>query len=223
MSENLAEQKLPGFSSKKELAYEAIKESILSHSLRPGDAVSESAFAEALQISRTPVREALMALEQEGLVKIVPTRGIFVTEITVRDIREIYEIRQALECLAVRKAALTPDLSPLDPLLAVLETASRGRESVSYDSLFQVDIDLHRFIRDTARNSRLSQILENLQDQIHRIRVLSPRVDGRMDTTTREHLAIIHALKQRDPDLAAQAMREHLHNAQDNIINFLAY
>lgn len=207
---------------KKDLAYETIKEMILSHQLHPGDVISEQMLADELQVSRTPVREALLTLENEGLVKIVPMRGVFVTDITIRDVLEIYEIREALECLAVRKAALVEDQSLLDSLAAVLEAAGQDIRQHSYHRLFEADIDLHRFILDAARNTRLSQMADLLRDQIHRVRVLSPRVEGRIEATIAEHLAVIAALRQRDPDLAEQKLREHLRNARDNMVKFLS-
>jgi GntR family transcriptional regulator, rspAB operon transcriptional repressor len=206
-------------SSLREIAYREIRARILRAEYEPGLALSEYQIATALALSRTPVREALKQLEQEGLVRSVPKRGVFVTELTVTDIDEIYQIREQLEVFAARVAAESMADDEVDELAAQLERAMQT-SSITTEA-FQADIHLHEAIIASTRNVRLAQILATLSDQVHRIRALSPRSPGRLNAALEEHVAIVESLKRRDPDAAASAMRIHLEHARDNAVQLL--
>ncbi len=198
----------------KEKIYQSLRAEIISHRLKPGQAIREDELAERLGVSRTPVREMLRRLEQEDLVRVVPNRGVFVSELTDKDIEEVLEIRLALETAAARAAAtkLTADqLKELKEIRKQLDAAVRLKDSVIS---FEADTRLHSLILLAAGNKRAHRIINNLMGQIHRIRFISGHKPGRIDTTVKEHKEIVQALLNRDPGRAEEAMRKHLESTR---------
>ena len=197
-------------------AYSEIRDRILKAEYEPGAALSEYQIAASLDVSRTPVREALKQLEQEGLVRSIPQKGVFVTDLSVSDIDEIYQIREQLETFAARVAATEMSAKESADLIAELRSAKENPDEGSLEDAFDADIHLHEAIIAVTRNRRLAQILSTLADQVHRIRALSARTPGRLRAAVDEHLEIMEAIQRRDADAASEAMAEHLRKARDN-------
>jgi len=101
------------FKSKKNLVYEKLKKRIIHHSLRPGEPIDESVLTKELKISKTPIGEAFQQLEQEGFIENIPGRGCFVSQISIQDIKELFEIREILECEVIKRAAMKADLNKI--------------------------------------------------------------------------------------------------------------
>lgn len=204
-----------------EEAYREIRQAILKGEFPPASPLSEYQLAAQFRLSRTPVREALTRLEQEGMVRTVPGRGTFVAELTPHDIMEIYEVREQLESYAARVAAErmdTEDLCKLENIIAQMnEGAAAGYEKETFDT----DIDLHKTIIGSTRNSRMVAILGTLDDQMHRIRSMWPRKPRWLDGTLAEHSAIVKCITERDPAGAEEAMRKHLRLSCEHAIRFL--
>ncbi len=199
-------------------AYDEIRRRILDGELLPSSPISEYQVAAALNISRTPVREALKRLEEEGLVWSIPNKGTFVTELSAHDIMEIYQVRERLEGLAARIAAQqmsASDIQLLDKEIALTdEFASTGR----VDEIFQRDIRLHKLIITSTQNIRLSKILAMLDDQMHRVRIIFSQSPDWLQAVIREHAAIVENIKQRDCNGAENAMVQHLRSACDRSV-----
>ncbi|MGE5623461.1 MAG: GntR family transcriptional regulator [Methanocella sp.] len=193
----------------KERAYTALKRRIVTCQLLPGQVLSEQALAEELGMSRTPVREALAQLTQEALVRLAPRRGVFVTELSFRDVDEVFELREALETWVVNKVAGLVPQERLD----WFENTFRAAD-LNYDQELEVDNDFHWFLVSLAGNRRFEAVYHHVQDQNQRIRVLSTRQPGRMAATQVEHLAILKALRDRDGAAAAEAMSAHIRNSR---------
>ncbi len=161
--------------SLKEKAYTEIRRRILSGELNADAPLSEYQLADELELSRTPVREAVKRLEREGLLQSIPNRGTFVAELTVRDISEIYQVREQLEGFAARVAAETTSeesIKKLEEEITILNTlAKAGNLAEVVDS----DIRLHKQIIASTQNSRLIEMLGTLDDQMHRVRALFPQ------------------------------------------------
>lgn len=202
-------------------AYDAVRRLILTAEVPPGAAVSEYKLAASLGLSRTPVREALKQLEQEGLIRSFAQRGSFVSELSVQDIFEIYQLRELLECAAAAVAAERMPRSNAEDLLAALNDAERALTKGRNQDAFDVDVELHRRIIEVMRNRRLEAFLDTLKDQVHRIRYLSPKVPGRLQSTIAEHKEIVEAIRSGNPAAADRAMRRHLLAARDNAIQIL--
>lgn len=204
--------------SKKQMAYGTIKKRIINNTLKQGEVVSEAELANELKISKTPIREALQQLESEGLIKNIPRKGTFVTNITIEDIREIYEIREIIECGAVRLAALRADIGELENIRKEYDPIVEDNDS-NPENLLWIGEKLHGFIFESLNNRRLSALHSNLQDNVDRLRSYFVRRSGqeRLKESHVEHLEIIDALLARDPDRAEKAMRNHINNAINHI------
>jgi DNA-binding GntR family transcriptional regulator len=198
----------------REQALAAIRRSILDQRYAPGSLLSENQIAEELGISRTPIREALRELAGSGLVRILPKRGVIVTEPSVQDIIEVYQLREQLECFATRLAAtrLTPDDAHAfqSDQAEAIEQMRAGRPRQAYDA----SVRLHARIIALAANSRLTQFMTELSDQVHRFGLLTLR-HGRADSALAEHGGIISALLRKDADAAEDLMRTHLRADRD--------
>lgn len=198
----------------REEARAAIRQSILDLRFPPGSLLSENQLAEELKISRTPIREALRELANSGLVRVLPQRGVVVSEPSVQDIVEVYQLREQLECFAARLAA--ERLTPLDAEgfqsdhTEALAHFRAGRHRQAYDA----SVRLHSRIIGLAGNSRLTQFMHQLSDQVHRFGLLTLR-HGRAERALEEHGEIIAALIHRDRDAAEALMRMHLRADRD--------
>ena len=193
----------------RERAYEAIKAQILDSHYAPGSMLSEAELAADLDISRTPIREALRQLASNGLVEILPKRGVLISRVTLEDIVEVYQLREQLECFATRLAAMR--ISPDDAAGfrndhdRALSSLNRGRLREAYDH----SVLMHQRIMELAGNSRLRQFMQQLSDQVHRFGLLTLR-HGRAAQAIAEHGAIIEAMIENDGATAEALMRSHL-------------
>jgi DNA-binding GntR family transcriptional regulator len=204
--------------SLKELAHSVIREAILRHELKPNTQLSEPQLAEQLGMSRTPIREALKSLEEEGLVQIVPRQGAFVTDISAVDIVAIYQLREALECFAVQFVPTHGDAVELERLLADVERSKQWIDDNETDKLNDLDVRLHRYIAQASHNRLLIRLVNQLLDQIIRLRLMTPTVQGRLYHQAEEQLRIVYALKAGDVEKARGALRDHLRNVRDTFL-----
>jgi DNA-binding GntR family transcriptional regulator len=196
------------------LAYEKIKEAILNFQFLPNQALVEGDLASQLGISKTPVRDALMRLEKEGLVTRIAYKGTYVSDVNNQDMANIFDIRIVLEGLAIRlatEAICEDDLNHMDILIHKHETALKNHDVSSASA---INNEFHNLIVDHCSNPLLQQMLHNLDDHLKRYRLLSVSQGMRYDKSIPEHRAIYDALKERDPDKAEQAMQQHLQSAK---------
>jgi DNA-binding GntR family transcriptional regulator len=193
---------------------ERLRERIFSHELEPGAWVDEQALADQYGISRTPLREALKVLASEGLVTLKPRRGCYVTEISERDLDEIFNVMALLEgqCaqLSVRKAT-DADLKHLKEIHAALEKAAHDG---NINSFFEGNQAFHRALQEIADNRWLLETIEHLRKVIKLSRHHSLFSDGRLEQSLAEHRKILDAILARDADLAEQHMRAHLNSGR---------
>ena len=200
--------------SLKQKAYRTIRQAIVNSDLKPNTQLSEARLAEQLGMSRTPIREALKQLEEEGLIRIVPRHGAFVTDISAEDIIQIYQVREALECYAIQFILEHSDISELDDLAADFEQSFHWIENGETDRINDADIRLHRYIARLSRNDLLVKLVNQLLNQIIRLRLMTPGVEGRLQQQAEEHLLIVNALKRGDVEEARQALQRHLRNVR---------
>lgn len=209
-----------------EQAREIVKRLILSGAYRPGQRVKEAELAQALGISRSPVREAVMNLANEGLITLHPQRGAFVREFGLKEVRELFEVREAVEVHAVRLAAQRAgehELSKLKEFLQATERTLQENEADPNSSLtsmypYPVDLDFHREIAVLARNERLTHYVVEINIQLRLARVKSTvSRPERAREAYDEHVQIYEAFKRRDPDEAERAMKSSLRNGLRNV------
>jgi GntR family transcriptional regulator, rspAB operon transcriptional repressor len=198
-------------------AYDTIKARILDSRYEPGAMLSEVRLAEDLQISRTPIREALRELSGQGLIQILPKRGVMVSTLSLRDIVEVYQLREQLECFATRLAAHHAGPDDATAFRADHERAvasmNRGRLREAYDS----SILMHDRIIALAANTRLTHFMQLLSDQVHRFGLLTLR-NGRVGPALAEHGGIIEAIANGDGASAEALMRRHLREDRDMVL-----
>jgi len=215
------ESRSPRPSALADWAYDTIKDAILHLDVPMGSQLNIEALAETMQISRTPIREALLSLEKDGLVRAIPRVGFFVTEITRRDLEELFELRALLESYATKRA--TPLLTDHE-LRHVEELLEQSRVAVDAGNLtdfLHYEIALHEFITDHAQNKRLRTVMDSLKDLTYRERILSLQSDENVQASCAEHDRIVRALRQRDPELAGTCMWEHIWGVRDRMLQYV--
>ena len=199
------------------LAYDKIKDAILTFHFLPNQALIEGELAEQLRISKTPVRDALMRLEKEELVTRVPFKGTYVSDVNNQDMADIYEIRSVLEGLAIRMAVnnLTDeDFARMDKLIEDHDKALKQKEVAVVSN---INSEFHSIIIQKCPNARLRKYLYQLDDQLKRYRLLSIAQGVRLEKSIPEHKAILNALKERDALKAEEAMKDHLISAMKDL------
>lgn len=203
--------------SLRERAYEAIKQQIITCELRPGEVLSEAAVSAALDIGRTPVHQALDRLMIEGMVDVLPRKGVIVRPLSLDEALEIIDVRLVNETYCVRLAAEHADRADIAALRANLDRmtgASRRREVAE---MMQLDREFHTTLSSAGRNSILSDFLGNLHDRAQRFWFVSLRAPDHNDRVCEQHAAIVDAIASHDPEAAAAAMRFHIEAFRTNV------
>ncbi|MFN4360840.1 MAG: GntR family transcriptional regulator [Hylemonella sp.] len=189
---------------------DTLRQEIFGGTLAPGSFVDEVALCERLEISRTPLREALKVLTAEGLVRHEPRRGCFVNEVTERDLDEIFPVIALLEGRCAHEAALRAsdaDLVALEILHDKLQKAARHKRIVDY---YDTNYAIHEAIITLADNRWLAQVIGDLRKILKLARLQQLHAPGRLEQSLSEHMAVFAALKARDAEGAEAAMRTHL-------------
>ncbi len=196
--------------SLKNIAYTIIKDAILTLKFKPGQALSNRDLAAQLQISETPIRDALQELEREGFVTRLPHKGTFVTEIDPRDIEETFQIRASLEELAVRLATPRLDEAALKEGENLLRDAEIALAQGDRERCSELGFQFHQLFIQRTGNRRLIAFLGNLDDHITRFRRISDLVIGRLEKSQGEHRQVFEMAQKGDVEGAAKAMYAHL-------------
>lgn len=201
--------------SVRQRVYQSLREEIVAATLKPSQSVAEPELARRFGVSRSPVREALMKLAEEGLVQVVPQVGTYVARLRRSDIAEALFIREALECAAVRLFALSASAAESRRLDRNVEAQSAALRQQDLDELHRLDEELHRLIMEGAGQPRSWKIVDSARGHFLRIRnLMAPDVTVRTNSVE-QHIEIVRALSTHDPDAAEAAMRAHARfNAQ---------
>jgi DNA-binding GntR family transcriptional regulator len=208
----------------KDKVYSILKSHILEFDLKPGEKIQETKIAKELNVSRTPIREALNKLEQEGLIRIVPNKGYFVSDVTSKEIEELYDIREVLEIYAVRaafKTATQKDWKLFEKTLLDGHKYNNIKDLEKPKGVYFKDS--HHFHEKMARlsdNHTLQQIMNNISDKIYRLNWMNIFID-RSKKSNQEHLEIIGHLKAGNVEKAVKATRNHIRNSKENILQLL--
>ncbi len=196
--------------SRVDAAYALLKRRILDNDWPPGFKALEQELALMLGMSRTPVREALIRLHNEGLVEVVPRHGMRVLPVSPADMKDIYQILTSLESTASELvAARRPspaDLAPLEQATADME-AALARDDL--DGWAHADERFHRHLVELSGNALLASVVENFWDRAHRARMFTLRLRPKPERSTREHTALLEALREGDAPAAREAHRAH--------------
>lgn len=217
----MADQGLLRVTSYAEQAHEAIKHLIFEGTYGPGERLKEVELSRALGTSRSPIREALKSLANEGLVKLAPQKGAFVSSFDLAEIRELYEVRGALEELAARQAAERAKPQELGELLRFLRATEEALATNS-SSLYPYDLDFHQQVCKLSRNATLMGYVSEIHAQLQLARSRSSSRPGRARQAYEEHLTVYQALKERDPKRAEEAMKSHLRKGLMSTLEILS-
>jgi DNA-binding GntR family transcriptional regulator len=204
--------------NKKDKVYDLLKDRIVTNELKPQEYLNEQVISRDLGVSKTPVREALQKLEHERLVVIIPNKGTFVTNIGIDRIREVFEIREILECAAARLAAALPAREQFTGILKNHASLRVGDGAELRQHLLS-GYQIHTHIVEAVGNSYLNEYYENILAHIVQIRVYFIRrfEMKRLHETVDEHRKVLEAIVKGDADGAEIAMRDHLKRSLSNI------
>ena len=211
----------------REIVHDAIRSRIVKGEFGAGALLSEVELAQSLQASRTPVREALMQLEQEGLVEIVPRRGPVVRHISPYEMSDLLMVRESLEGLAVQLAANRMPLSQIQEMKDDWKEMRLHLNDATRDAVFDKCEEFHQTIIEAAQSPVISKLIGSIRDRIASSRQLYLRPHGRpemhrLERSCAEHLSIIEALEVRDASRCEVLLREHLRALSHEILDAAA-
>ena len=212
MDKRLAPIRLDSYQPLREVVCETLRDAIRKGVLKPGERLMEIQLAEELGVSRTPVREAIRKLELEGYVIMMPRRGTYVANLSIRDVNEVFEIRTSLDSLASGLAAERITDDELERLQRLLVIIGGYVEANDMDKIVETDTEFHDLLYQASRNTRLVGIIFNLREQLTRFRTTSMSFPGRLKATLEEHRRIVEAIAQGDVKEAQQAAEDHMRN-----------
>ena len=194
----------------KEAVYQRLKEGIVRGEISPGSKLVETQISQKLGVSRTPLREAISRLGQEGLLEVIPRHGTFVRKQTVNEILESLEIREALEGLAARLAArhATPEI--VQKMKSCFSDFSPKNVEKSIKEYAQQNVRFHHLVIQASQNRRLIGLIRNLFDQMDMVRLHTIVLPGRARNSLAEHREIIRLIEKKKGDLAEKLLRFHI-------------
>lgn len=202
-----------------EQAASILRDAILNGRYQPGKRLNEVELSTGLQISRSPIREALRKLVDEGLVVLRPGRGAYVADFDEREIRDLMELRVALDVLGARLTAERATAEDIDRIVQSIESTTAAHKRKGPSPPWSSDV--HLLILEASGNRRLRERGAELHAQLHLARFRSGSGPDRANQAHDEHIAVVEAIRRRDPDGAARAMEQHLSHALDHIIDLV--
>jgi DNA-binding GntR family transcriptional regulator len=190
--------------------YGIMRRAVVNLHLSPGSIVNEKLICEQLGISRTPLREAILQLQVENLVSVVPNSGTYVSRIDLQSVFDGQLVRDALELKVVRLAAsrMTPQFERA--LDFNMHQQKRMAQDLDYDGFYELDEAFHSMICEFGASAHIWKIINGAKAQLDRVRRLSFPLPSHLEVVLNEHIAVVDGLKLRDPDAAAAAMQVHL-------------
>lgn len=203
---------LEASASLRSLAYDALKKAITGMDIygHPEEVrLDERKLSQELGVSRTPIREALTLLEQEGFVRSVPRRGIFVIRKSKREIVDMILVWAALESMAARLAATRATSADISALRAMFHDFENGNPAAHMNEYSDANVSFHQALIRLGGCDLIVDMTQNLFLHVRAIRAVTIRQDNRADRSIHDHMGIIAALEARDPDLAERLVREH--------------
>ncbi len=218
MDNRLAPIRLDSYQPLREVVCETLRVAIRKGVLKPGERLMEIQLAEELGVSRTPVREAIRKLELEGYVIMMPRRGTYVANLSIRDVNEVFEIRTSLDSLASGLAAERITDEELERLQRLLVMISEHIEKNDMEKIVETDMEFHDILYQASRNTRLVGIIFNLREQLTRFRATSMAYPGRLKETLEEHRRIVEAIAQGDVLEAQHAPEDHMEKSEHTLL-----
>ena len=207
----------------RDVVFNTLRRAILRGELKPGERLMEIQLANKLGVSRTPIREAIRKLELEGLVLMIPRKGAEVAEITEKNLRDVLEVRCALEELAVQLACDRIERNRIRELHAA---AAHFRDILDSDDITQIaaaDEAFHDVIFKATGNERLIQLLNNLREQMYRYRIEYLKKKECYPQLLKEHATIMKAIEEHDKEKATRITGQHIKNQVDTVVDTIRH
>jgi DNA-binding GntR family transcriptional regulator len=190
--------------------YDRLRSEILEGRLEPGTELAEVALAEQLGVSRGPIREAIGRLASEGLVTVRPRRGAVVRSLSKEEFLELYQVREALERMAMQLAVGRLTGEQFGQLERLNEAMDVHAAADDVEGFFEANVEFHARLLEASGNVKLQEVYHQLLGQLGRYRLRSLRLRGSLRRSVSEHAAILRAARRGDADRAAQLMAEHI-------------
>ncbi len=201
--------------------YDALKKSILNLDLVPGSSITEEELSAQLGVSRTPVRSAVQKLMFEGLIKTVPGKGAIVSELTLEQLKKLFDVRESLECLTVKLLASVesrPDFSKIDQILSDQTVLSKNIE-LNFSKFLREDAEFHKELAVLTENEFLVSQLEHVRDNCARYLNAVP-FSERVGRVIGFHADILQAIKEGNPEKAQRMMAAHIIDTKESIVPY---
>lgn len=204
----------------REIVFEYLRNSILNGELEPGERLMELQLAQQLGVSRTPIREAIRKLELEGLVEMIPRKGAYVAHVSIKDILDVLEVRMFLEGLAAYLAAERMLDEEIDNLKEIMKKFEDGIETMEKEEMIELDNKFHDLIIKGSKNNKLLQIVQSLQEQFQRFRVIYFNEYTEHEDLIKFHRAIVKSIDSRKPKEAQEYAQTHVEMIEESIIKW---
>ena len=201
--------------------YETLRAEVISGQRKPGELLSEAELARSWGVSRSPIREAFRQLEEHHLVRWAPRRGATVARLTVAGLRDIYEVREALEALSAGLAAERGSPADLAKMRDLAAAVKQTQDEGVYMQAIMLDDEFHRLMAGTTRNRLLESQAGRILDRVTMARMMVREEPGRTREIVHEHQAILDALGRRDAAKAAEQAARHVRNARVRLMDML--
>ncbi len=209
---------------RRELAYERIKDAIRYAELEPGEPLKETRLSQLLGISRTPVREALQQLVQEGLAEAVPGQAVTVATRSTQDVLDVVHIRSLLEPELTRLVAAAVSVDQLEVLEDAMAAMERAAEVQDLTAWAKADAVFHAVLKEACPNKLLGNTVVGLRNRVHHMANIDTQTNPeRLKACTKEHREVVEALKRRDPQAAKEAMERHIAALTSSLLERISY
>lgn len=202
----------------RDVVFNTLRQAILTGEMKPGERLMEIHLANKLGVSRTPIREAIRKLELEGLVIMIPRRGAEVAQITWKNLKDVLEVRKALDVLAIELACERMTQEELQKLCKACEAFKDATKNGDLRKIAESDVALHDIIVYSTRNNRLIQLVNNLSEQMYRYRFEYIKDVSQHERLVKEHNDIYESILKKNKKAAADAVRRHIDNQEEAII-----
>lgn len=205
----------------RDVVFNTLRQAILRGELKPGERLMEIQLANKLGVSRTPVREAIRKLELDGLVLMVPRKGAEVAEITEKSLKDVLEVRKALEELAVQLACEKITKEDIAELKEAGEEFKKVLKSKDITEIAEADVRFHDILYMATDNQKLIQLLNNFREQMYRYRVEYLKKEEVHEQLIAEHDEIVESVTARDKDRATAVVCQHIDNQVNTVVNVI--
>ena len=196
----------------RDVVFNTLREAILKGELKPGERLMELQLAAKLGVSRTPIREAIRMLEQEGLAVTIPRKGAEVAKMTEKDMEDVLQIREALDELAAKIACEQISEEQLEELVATMHEFEESTKTDNVKKIAEADVKFHDIIDQSTGNPKLVNMLNNLREQMYRYRVEYLKDENNYPTLMKEHKDIVEGLVRKNKMQVTETMHQHVKN-----------